>query len=110
MKAADFKPPALASEPFTLPDGTEVKVRALRLTERLAVRRQASDTKATEDTLLLMVPKLLAMSVVDEDGKPLMSADQWDDYGSAHPRTAFDLFNKASELSGFSSEGAEKNS
>jgi hypothetical protein len=116
MKAADFKPPALASEPFPLryQGGTiDVTVRALMLTERLTVRAQVAKLAADlslDDSLVFMVPRLLAVSVIDEDGKPLMTAEQWNEYGSAHPTTALELFNKASELSGFSVEAAEKNS
>lgn len=113
MKAADFKPPARPSEQFTLPDGSEITVRALSLTQRLVVRRQVTaltDGKSAEEAIEFMVPRLLAIAVVDEDGKPLMTAEQWEDYGSVNPTAALQLFNKASELSGFSSEGAEKNS
>lgn len=113
MKASAFKAPVLPKEAVTLPDGSEVHVRALKLTERLAVRRQVAvltEGKGVEESLTLMVPRLLAMAVVDEDGKPLLDADGWDEYGASHPAAVLDLFNKASDLSGFSSEAAEKNS
>jgi hypothetical protein len=116
MKAADFKPPALARETFPLPyqGGTvDVIVRALLLTERLTVRQQVAKLAkdlSLDDSLVLMVPRLLAIAVVDEDGKPLMTHEQWNEFGSAHPTTALELFNKASDLSGFSVEDAEKNS
>ncbi|HKW84086.1 MAG TPA: hypothetical protein VJN68_10065, partial [Burkholderiaceae bacterium] len=79
MKAADFKPPALATETFALPyqgSTVDVTVRALMLTERLTVRAQVAKLAtdlSLDDSLVLMVPRLLAIAIVDEDGKPLMT-------------------------------------
>jgi hypothetical protein len=106
-----FTPPVLKREPYTLPDGTDVEVRALLLTERLAVRRQVTELtagKGVEESLVLMVPKLLAMSV-ELDRKPLMTAAQWDEYGASYPTETMELFNKSSDLSGFNVGAAEKN-
>ena len=110
-KAGKFKPAELQRKEATLHDGSVAFVRALRLTERLQIRRQVGELagSSTEGALVLMIPRLLAIAVVDEDGKALMSAYEWDDYGAAHAGLALELFNTASELSGFSSEAAEKN-
>jgi len=110
-KAGKFKPAELQRKEATLHDGSVAFVRALRLTERLQIRRQVGELagSSTEGALVYMIPRLLAVAVVDEDGKALMSAEQWDVYGAAHPGLVLDLFNDASELSGFSSEAAEKN-
>lgn len=106
-----FKPPVLKREPYTLPDGTEVEVRALLLTERLAVRRQVAELtagKGVEESLVVMVPRLLAMSV-ELDRKPIMSAAEWDEYGATYATETLELFNKASDLSGFNVGAVEKN-
>lgn len=106
-------PPQLAREPAELPDGSQVFVRALRLTERLTIRRQVAELtagKGLEESLVLLVPRLLAVTVVDEADVPVFTAEQWDDYGAAHPAQTLELFNTASKLSGFDREAAEKNS
>ena len=110
-KAGKFKPDELKRKEATLHDGSVAFVRALLLTERLQIRRQVGELAGSsmEGALVLMIPRLLAVAVVDEDGKALMTAEQWDDYGAAHAGLVLELFNDASELSGFSSEAAEKN-
>jgi hypothetical protein len=110
-KAGEFKPAELKRKEAPLHDGSVAFVRALLLTERLAIRRQVKKLAAssTEDDLVLMIPRLLAVAVVDEDGEALMTAEQWDIYGAAHAGLVLELFNTASELSGFSTEAAEKN-
>jgi hypothetical protein len=110
-KAGEFKPTELQRKEATLHDGSVAFVRALRLTERLHIRRQVSklDASTDEGALVLMIPRLLAVAVVDGDGNALLTAEEWDDYGAAHAGLVLDLFNTASELSGFSSEAAEKN-
>lgn len=106
-----FTPPVLKREPYTLPDGTEVEVRALLLSERLSIRRQVAELtagKGIEDSLFLMVPRLLAVAV-ELNRKPLMTAPQWDEYGASYSTETMELFNKASDLSGFNVGAAEKN-
>jgi len=95
-----------------MPDGGEVFVRALRITERLALRREVTALRPanSDEALEYTVPRLLGRSVVDADGSPTFSVDEWCDYSATYPGTVLELFNKASVLSGLSVEVAEKNS
>lgn len=110
-KAGKFKPAELQRKQVALHDGSAAYVRALLLTERLQIRRQVGELTGsnTEGALVLMIPRLLAVAVVDEDDKALMTADEWNKYGSAHAGLVLGLFNEAFELSGLGAEAAEKN-
>lgn len=61
----------------------EVIVQALSLSERLSLftRLRADDAKTTADTMV-EVPEILSRTVVDPDGKPLMSVAEWQDFGA----------------------------
>jgi hypothetical protein len=95
-----------------MPDGGEVFVRALRITERLQLRREVNALRpaSSDEALEYTVPRLLGRAVVDEDGSPTFSVEQWCDYSATYPGTVLELFNRASQLSGLSAEAAEKNS
>jgi hypothetical protein len=114
MKKSQFKPPVKERETYTLPDGFEVSIQGIGLGGHLKVERllaQMADTPGDE-AVGRMAPHLLALAVVDEDGQPLMTAEQWADYANAGRefRTAsYELFNKAYALSGFDIKAAEKN-
>lgn len=94
-----------------MPDGGLVFVRALRITERLALRREVAALRpsGSDEALEYTVPRLLGRTVVDADGSPTFSVDQWCDYSATYPGTVLELFNKASQLSHLTSESAEKN-
>ena len=96
--------PPIPREPYTLPDGPEVFIRALRLDERLALRRDLAalgPSAGADAAIALMVPRLLGVAVVDAAGVPLFSADDWCQYGASYPGTALELFNRACVLSHF---------
>lgn len=98
------KLPPIPREPYTLPDGPEVYIRALRLDERLALRRDLAalgPASSADDAVALMVPRLLGVAVVDGDGVPIFSGDDWCQYGASYPGTALELFNRACVLSHF---------
>jgi hypothetical protein len=116
MKKADFKPPVLRGrEPYTLPDSGEVFVRGIGLGGHIIVDqvlRQVAES-SPDEALQRWSPQLLALAVVDEDGEPLMNAQEWADYANAgrqYKAAAFELFSMAFRLSGFDLEAAEKNS
>lgn len=115
MKKKDFKLPVLRGrEPYTLPDGFEVFVQGIGFGGHLKVERllvEMADTPS-DDGVGRMGPHLLARAVVDEDGEPLMTAEQWAEYANAgreYKLAVFELFNKAYVLSGFDIKAAEKN-
>lgn len=104
--------PAIPREAFPMPDGGEVFVRALRITERLQLRREIAALRpaSSDETLEYTVPRLLGCAVVDADGSPTFTVEGWCDYSATYPGTVLELFNKASVLSGLSPGDAEKNS
>jgi hypothetical protein len=105
--------PAIAREAFTMPDGSgDVFVVAMRLTERLALRREVAACKPKDDDEALehTLPRLLGRAVVDADGKPVFTAQEWADWSATYPTAALELFNAASRLSSLTRQVAEKNS
>jgi hypothetical protein len=57
-----------------------------------------------------MVPQMLALAVVLEDGQPLYTVQQWRAFGAKHRDDAITLFNAAMRLNGFGGAGeAAKN-
>jgi hypothetical protein len=112
VNAAKRTVPAIPREAFPMPDGGEVFVRALRITERLQLRREvaALGPKGSDEALEYTVPRLLGRTVVDEGGAAVFTVDEWCDYSATYPGTVLELFNKASVLSGLSPGDAEKNS
>jgi hypothetical protein len=95
-----------------MPDGGEVFVLALRITERLQLRREVAELRPanSDEALEYTVPRLLARTVVDESGAPVFSVQEWCDYSATYPGSVLELFNQAARLSGLSPGDAEKNS
>lgn len=99
--------------------GGSVIVRGLLLSERLAgdhltrlereTREGESDAEALSRAASMRLPRVLHICVVDDAGAPLMTAAQWDTWGSVHRVAAFKLFNTAMRLSGNDLESVEKN-
>lgn len=83
--------------------GGEVIVRGLRLSERLELAASASAARQFSG-----LAQLLAWCVVDEDGQPLMSVAEWEDWGGQCADAAVRLLEVAHRLSGLYSEPAKK--
>jgi hypothetical protein len=100
--------------------GGEVIVRGLLLSERMRndrlneFARQPLDGETEDDARAragsLVVPRVLAQTVIDADGQPLMNATEWDQFGSVNRSDVFHLFNTAMRLSGQDQAAIEKNS
>jgi len=91
--------------------GGSVAIVEMSLTVRLtveAVSKQAAESGGP-GAVYATAPHVLAGCVLDADGEPLMSVDEWQVFGSRHRNEAVDLCNVAMRLSGFSGEDAEKN-
>lgn len=104
--------PPIPREAFPMPDGGEVFVRALRITERLQLRREVAALRPanSDEALEFTVPRLLGRTVVDADGEPVFTVAEWCDYSATYPGSVLELFNRSSALSHLSPEAAEKNS
>ena len=98
--------PALPSETVAVEAlGGEVIVRGLRLSDRLGIFADLREDGKSYAHLA----KLLAASVVGEDGKQLLSEEEWEAFGGAHFTEALALFGVARRLSGLDAEVIEKN-
>ena len=117
IKRGEVPAPTLAKQTVDMPTlGGDVVVRGLLLTERLALVAGMAHTPADDDAtpasrtaLYAVMPTLLAQAVVDADGLPLWTADEWQVFGSAHEAKAIELFNTAWRLSGFAQAEQAKN-
>lgn len=104
-------PPDLAREEATVAglDGAVI-VTELTLDARLdfdaLLREKATGAKRAVHA---MVPHLLAVAVVLEDGEPLYTVAQWRAFGGRHRDAAIELFNVAMRLSGFNGDEPAKN-
>jgi len=89
--------------------GGAVAVVEMTLTARLEIEKATKALKENAaESVYATIPLVLAVCVVDADGEPLMSAEQWQVFGSRNREVAVHLFNTAMAFSGFG-EDAEKN-
>lgn len=92
--------PALPKETVDVPAlGGEVVVRGLLLSERLEWAGNAG---------FAQVAKALATCVTLDDGKPALTAEEWEAFGGAHLEAAIDLFQIVKRLSGLGGEAEKK--
>ena len=95
--------------------GGDVIVRAMLGSERLSLgnlarlRGDAEGAQEIGDDFKL-VPRLLAKVVLNEQGDPFMTAEEWDIHGGSHPEDLLRLFDRCQELSGRTPGEARKNS
>lgn len=92
--------------------GGEVVVRGLRLSEYLSMQARivaATTDKTTQDGIHSVLPVLLALCVLDADGLPLFTEEQWQIFGAKEAPQAVALFNVAWRLSGFAQADTAKN-
>ncbi len=106
LKKSEIKPPVLRKEAVPVASlGGEVVVRALKLSERLHMFSAAGD----DGRHYTHIADLLAVAVVDADGLPIWTADEWDTWASAHVEESVALFEVAKKLSGLDAEAVAKN-
>lgn len=106
LRKADIKPPVLPRETHECaPLGGEVVVRGLLLRERLALFDDANSGGVRFGHL----SAVLAACVLDADGKPVFTIDEWETFGAQHMEAALQLFAVAQRLSGLDVEDAKKN-
>lgn len=97
LSRGEIKKPSLRAEAVTLPSlGGDVKVRGLKLSQRLALREIAQNGNG--DTFLA---ELLAVSVVDKEDQPIFDAEGWDTWASSNTAEFGVLADKALDLGGF---------
>ena len=84
--------------------GGEVIVRAMTLSERLELF-----SGVTDGNRFAHIPRLLACSVIDPDGKALLSESDWEMFGGQHMTASLKLFDAVRRLSGLDVEDVAKN-
>lgn len=98
--------------------GGNVLVRGLGMPEflRWSSQRRAlvvprageTDEQARERAAAEMVPLMLSMAVMLDDGLPVFSAAEWAAYGARHPEECTTLFQAAVRLSGQDPDAEKK--
>ena len=102
----DLVKPELPREIVAVPAlGGEVIVRGLLLGERLGLFADLRE----DGKSYTHISKLLAATVVCDDGQPLMREAEWEAFGGQHFTEALDLFAVARRMSGLDAEVIEKN-
>jgi len=101
------------------PLGGDVVVRGMSLSERMAtddlnIKAAAplegeTDEEARARAGRLVVPRTLRVCVVDDEGAPVLTEQEWDALGATHQSLVFHLFFIALRLSGRDPEAIQKN-
>jgi hypothetical protein len=102
LKRSDIPRPSLPKETVKVKSlGGEVVARAMELGHRVEFSLQ-SDMAWPE-----RLSPVLARCIVDADGEPIFSAEEWEAWGGKHAREALELWAVVRKLSGIGDE--EKN-
>jgi hypothetical protein len=103
IKKTDVSTPMLPKETLEVPElKGSVVVCGLLLSDRLQVMRDAKNGD-------IKLSKLLAMTVIDADSKPLFTEEEWEIFGANNFKACLSIFNVAKRLSGFDAEVIAKN-
>lgn len=107
LRKQDIPRPKLAKETVPVPAlGGDVVVQSLMLRDRFA-------WMSTKGPRFSHISGLLALCVLDCEGTPLFTADEWEAWGAQNENEAFELFKVCERLCGLDTpspaETAEKN-
>lgn len=99
--------------------GGDVVVRGLLLSKRMEIDEindkakvpleGETDEEARTRAGKLVIPRTLHACVVDDEGEPVLSPEQWDVFGGAHRATTYRLFEVALRMCGRITEDVRKN-
>lgn len=124
LKKCNIAKPSVRKETIAVAElGGEVVVRGTMLDERLALVFGASPaTGAADDEpgadleeedprrKYRHIARLLAYAVVDANGEPIYTVDEWAEFGGQHFGATLQLYSAARRLSGMDADEAKKNS
>ncbi|WP_027730883.1 hypothetical protein ABL850_14750 [Variovorax paradoxus] len=119
LDRSQFKVPVLPKKVIAFPPlGGEVIVRGLLLSEQLAnTTRQTAEREPqpgeTEGEAVsrangVMALRLLSQIVIDPEGKPLLSVQEWEALSATHPAEVFEFARTAADFA-IGGADAEKN-
>jgi len=80
----------------------DVIIAGLRMSQRFSLMEAANK----DDKMAIM--EMLRLCVVDAEGKPLKTFDEWDEFGGDHFEDALMLFRECKDFNDFSGKKAEK--
>lgn len=80
----------------------DLTIAGLKMSQRFQVTRESGEDND------LLVASLLAISILGSNGKPLKTADEWDEYGGEHFTDAMMLFGEVMRFNDFNGEDAQK--
>lgn len=104
LNKANVPPPVLPKKVEDVPElGGKVIVQGLLLSDRVRIMSKAGAGG-------VMVSDLLACTVVDAEGEPIYSVQEWEEFGASNFNRALDLFKISRSLSGLDAEVNEKKS
>ena len=105
VKKADVKKPVLPKEAVRVESmGGELVVRGLLFSERMALFAEAGEGAQ----VMAYVPRLLAVTVLDADAKPVFTAEEWEVFGTGNEADMLALMQVALRLSGLQGEAVKK--
>lgn len=125
LRKCNIPRPTVRKEAVEVPElGGEVVVRGTALHERLALVFAVAPPMPAEGEEIQAPPveaddpreryghiaRLLAYAVVDADGEPIFTVDEWLEFGGLHYAATLRLYGIAKRLSGMDTEAAKKNS
>lgn len=106
LRKSEIQPTVLPKETHECgPLGGEIVVRGLLLRERLSLFDDVNNGADRFGHL----SAVLAACVIDADGKPVFTVDEWERFGAVHFDAALALFKVAQRLSGLDVEERKKN-
>jgi hypothetical protein len=104
LTRAELRLPPLPKKTVNVPElGGEVIVRGLLLRDRLALVDEAGPQDMGR------VARLLAATVIAPDDTPLLTVEEWEQFGAVHFAATLSLFGEAAKMAGLAVEAAEKN-
>lgn len=104
LKKANIPAPVLPKETVEVPElGGEVVVRGMLLRERIDLFFDAEKNGHGH------LSKVLAATVIDADGVPVYTRDEWEQFGARNTSAVLRLFEVAKRMSGLDAEAATKN-
>lgn len=120
LTRAGVQPADLPTETVPAPAlGGDVIVRALTLTDRMAVAQllapiyaqlgDESDTDVRARVGAAAAAQYLSRTVVLEDGQPLYTAAEWEHVGGKHTDTVMALYRVVKRMNGLDAEAVQKN-
>jgi hypothetical protein len=109
IRKSDVRAPSLPEEVISVPElNGDVIVRGLTLGARMALSQRFRD-KPKSGHGFDHISSLLSLSVLDADGEPIFTTQEWEAWGAVNTTAAINLWDVAWRLSDMDGKQAEKN-